>query len=136
MALKKGLVRGILAIVLFFCVVYGYAIYSSQNVFACDANSYLVKAPETATNTTHQYYFRLVNHSHMTVKVLNIELDNYQGVKVSHISVSGSAIYGKLITKDQRVTVDYDQPFWNPVFKHHRVPRLRTLFLGLNTFKQ
>src|SRR4051794_39167312 len=88
----KWVVFYVIAIVL----IYNAGAYVNHRVtdpFMVDSSKSIVEdAAADLLNTKQEYDFRLVNTSDKAVKLLNIELQGYQGIVVSALTVSGEPL--------------------------------------------
>jgi hypothetical protein len=91
--LRKTLAVFYVITVLLIYTAYDYVNNQVINAFTIDASKSAVENPTSdMLNTKQDYNFRLVNTSDKAVKLMSIELQGFQGIKIGTLTVLGKSI--------------------------------------------
>jgi hypothetical protein len=101
--LRKTLAVFYVITVVLIYTAYNYVNNQVINAFTIDASKTVVENPPSdMLNTKQGYNFRLVNTSDKTVKLMSIELQGFQGIKIGTMTVSGRSFVEQKV-KSERV---------------------------------
>jgi hypothetical protein len=98
---KKLAIFYVIAITLIYNT-YNYVNNRVINPFMIDAAKYIIEnGAANLLHTIQDYNFSLVNTSDKTVKLINIELQGYQGIKPGILTVSGKPLTAQGVKSDR-----------------------------------
>ena len=138
-----------LGIIVALFVLTGFAMYfyiDSRIVdpFMIDASKATIeKAAPDLLNTKQDYYFRLVNTSDKSVKLIDIELSGYSGIEVGKLSYKGTTPNGMEIpshrvynsngwtTNNQGLDIDYVVTIKDPKIVNPKTATIIYSYFGL-----
>jgi hypothetical protein len=141
----------VIVLVIIFWLSYKFIDHQSSDAFIIDAAQGTVEsAAPQLVNTKQNYGFRLVNIGNKKVKLLQIELLDYQGIKISDLTINGKPFSAQTIpshrvyfgrrswfgsnswsTNSQGVNIDYIVEFKEPVIKNPQNVFITYSYMGL-----
>jgi hypothetical protein len=142
----KKIILGLIAIfVVLGCFSYQYAYHRVVNAFSIDtAKEITEKSASMLFNTKQKYNFGLVNTSDKSVKLMKIELQDYQGIKIGDLTIGGKPfmvqdvpshrVYtnsGSWTTNNQRIIVEYDVEIQESFIHNPRSVLMTYSYMGL-----
>jgi hypothetical protein len=141
---KKLALIYVIAIVLIYNA-YNYVNNRVINPFMIDASKYITEnGADNLLHTKQDYNFRLVNTSDKAVKLINIELQGYQGIKPDILTVSGKPLTAQGVKSDrvysspsswstnsQGLTVEYQVEILEPKIQNPKSALITYSYFGI-----
>lgn len=116
--MRRAIYFAVVVILLGCFAGYRYIADSGRNAFWVNESDWYVsgysQSDPNKIPQNHQYYFRMENMSGRGIKLLGVKLSDYQGIKVSHVSISGNPIEGITVPSHSNIMVDFDVVYKNP----------------------
>ena len=143
---KKISIFLIIGIILLFS--YNFFIHQASEAFTIDATHEMTEsAAQSLLSTEQKYGFRLVNISDKKVKLLRIQLVDYQGIMISDLRIEGKPFTAQFIpshrvysssstkscsTNSQGIDVEYVAEIMKPAIKNPENVLITYSYMGLN----
>jgi hypothetical protein len=142
--MSKILVVYVIAIALIYNA-YTYVNNRGIDPFMIDASKTITENPTSdLLNTKQDYYLRLVNTSDRTVNLINIELQDYQGIKIGALTVAGKPFVAQKVksnrvyssskswsTNSQGLVVEYQVEILEPKIQNPTSALITYSYLGI-----
>jgi hypothetical protein len=131
--------------VLLIYTAFNYVNNQVINVFTIDASKAVVETPASdMLNTKQDYNFRLVNTSDKAVKLMSIDLQGYQGIKIGTLTVQGKSLVEQVVksnrvynspnswsTNSQGLMVEYQVEIVEPKIQNPKNALITYSYLGI-----
>ncbi|HZG79922.1 MAG TPA: hypothetical protein VEZ13_04025 [Brevibacillus sp.] len=141
----RRLISIFLIVVAIFGVSYYYIFSQARNAFIIDSSHEMIEsAAPSLLNTEQKYGFRLVNASDKKIKLLEIELLDFEGIKINGLTVDGKPMTPLLIpshrvytstrnwsTSNQGVNVEYLAEIMKETIKNPESAIITYSYMGI-----
>lgn len=141
----KKWVNILFSVGIIFGLLYYFLVFQVSNAFTSDASREMVESAASSLLYTEQIYgFRLVNESNKKLKLLGIQLVDYQGISISNLTIDGHPFTASWIpshrvnsginswsTNSQGVEVEYLAEIKEPTIRNPENALIAYSYLGI-----